>query len=103
MDLSNQINKLRILNQALSDPSHYLTRVVTNNDNTPFLCAGDLVAFTLAPVEKIGDISDNEIYLFIYNNHELIGYLKDNIIFTLNSKHPIEHCLSAHRLLFISK
>ncbi|NOI26695.1 hypothetical protein [Vibrio mediterranei] len=104
MDLSKQLRKLRTLNDALKDTDAYITRVVPTLDNTPFLSVGDLVAFESVPTDE-NHLSENDIYLFIYSDLEVIGFVKKMKTCTLTKEVPYtsNEKLSSHKLLFISK
>ncbi|CAH1537879.1 hypothetical protein THF5H11_200016 [Vibrio jasicida] len=102
MDLSDQIKKMRVLNNALSDPSLYITRVVTDSLNSPFLIPGDLVAFESAPTQ-IDSLSEDCIYLFVYEQHETIGFSANDQVRTLKTNNSYQGIDSIHRMLFLSK
>lgn len=99
MNLEAQINKLRKLNTALVTPENYLSRVVLTRDNEPYLSIGDLVSFDKKPENNI---DENKIYLFIYSNSEVIGFVKNGIVNTMANSNK-DKFISAHRLLFCSK
>ena len=104
MDYIAHLEKLRRFRAQLPKEIDWLTRVITNKNNAPYLSHGDLVAFK-PESEKI--IQPQTILLFVFDEVEIVGHTKQDSekIFFYQGASDFEYRLaeSAHKLSLISK